>query len=485
MVAAPIHLPVGNTAGARAPVARRLMLCLIVVLGLLAVRLIWGHYTARAVRAEVEALRARGEPLEVGDFPFVEVPDAENAAKYHQDAAAAAVPGVDSPRATNMVYAGYPPFDAEWMAAAEGSEGAHGKLFALAREARRHRRVQWDPKPMTGPLVAQWRGNLNATRHLANLLADGATLAHVRGDDVEAIERIRDLLHLARSVRHDDTLISQLVGAGIDALTCDATMILAPGLRLDASSGATSAPATRAAVQALIAELLDEDMLRRGFVQGLRFERAITHELVQKKGAGTWVIRPLVSTQLLRDHRNFDVYLEAAALPDKPRVMAAFGRVSSQSPIGRTGDMPRYSRWFGDMQNTQRYFETRFRLTGERRVAATSLAAQHFRAEHARWPTALAELVPAYLPAVPLDPYKVDEPLGYVVFPRALPDGRDRPMLFFRASETVDNDIGPYPEPMYGWENARTLVRRIIWQYRDLSRFIPPPASTQAVDDQP
>ena len=56
---------------------------------------------------------------------------------------------------------------------------------------------------------------------------------------------------------------------------------------------------------------------------------------------------------------------------------------------------PRYSRWFGSDVHLDRYLETSFRVTGERRMAAVSLAAQLFRADHARWPSTLDELVPA------------------------------------------------------------------------------------------
>ena len=467
----------------RASFARRLVLCLFVVLGLLAVRLIWGYHTDRLLRSHLDKIRAAGQPLEAPDFAFVTLPDAENAAKYHQDAANAVVPGADSPRGTNMVYPGYPPYDAAWMAAAENSETANAKAFALARQARRHTRAQWISKPMAGPLMMQLRGNLNSARHLANTIADGATLAHVRGDDAEAVERLRDLLHLARSVREDDITVSQLVAIGIDALACDATMVIAPGLRLEPNPGAATVPATRAAVQSLMAELLDEEQLQRGFVRGLQFDRAIIHEIVRDGGKGTWVIRPLVTTQLIREHRNFDIFLDAANLPTKPEVAAALTKLTKEEPPSKTtGDVPRYSRWFTETHMTGRLFETHFRVMSERRMTATSLAAQLFRADHGRWPVALDELVPKYLPAVPLDPHQIDQPIGYVVFGGALPDGRDRPMLFTRAS---DKDIGPYPEPMYGWEGDRAARGQIIRQYRDLSRFVPPPPSTQAVDDEP
>jgi hypothetical protein len=465
---------------------------LVVALLLLGVRLIWGWYTTAALRNEVAKLRSRGQPIEAADFAFVPVPDAENAAKYQFDAARAANPAANPPRATNMIYSGYPPYDAAWMTAAEGSEAAHGKLFALAREACRHTRVQWNSQPWRAPLggaaiVGVIVGQLNGIRHLANVLADGAELAHVRGNDVEAIERLRDLRHLARSLRHDDTMISQLVAIGIEAMACSATMTIAPGLRLDM----TTPPATRAEAQALIAELLDEDDMRRGFAQSFRVERAVMHEARQAEGAGTWVIRPLVNAQLVREHHNYDVYVGAASLPNKPQVMAALTQLTAERPEDPTrSGVPRYSRWFGQYMNLERYFETWYRVLAERRTVAVSLTAQLFRADHGRWPAKLEDLVPTYLPAVPLDPFTEGEALGYVVQPRALPDGRDRPLVFQRGGEI---DYGPYPEPSYSWEGDRrpgVVVRKDLWQYRDLARFVPPsmatmPASTQAVYDQP
>jgi hypothetical protein len=46
------------------------------------------------------------------------------------------------------------------------------------------------------------------------------------------------------------------------------------------------------------------------------------------------------------------------------------------------------------------------------RCMAALLAAERFRLKHSRWPPALAELTPDYLPAVPLDPFD-GKPLRY------------------------------------------------------------------------
>ena len=51
-----------------------------------------------------------------------------------------------------------------------------------------------------------------------------------------------------------------------------------------------------------------------------------------------------------------------------------------------------------------------------RRIAAVALAVRLYRADHAgRWPESLGELVPTYLPAVPIDPFAAGgRPLRYL-----------------------------------------------------------------------
>jgi hypothetical protein len=64
------------------------------------------------------------------------------------------------------------------------------------------------------------------------------------------------------------------------------------------------------------------------------------------------------------------------------------------------------------------------------RCAATGLAAERYRLDKGRWPEKLGDLVPAYLPAVPLDPYDgkplrlARKPDGVVVYALGR-DGRD------------------------------------------------------------
>jgi hypothetical protein len=362
---------------------RRVIWTLACVALLLAVRLVWGHYTAAAVREQVKQIRVRGEPMELADFRFEQLPDSENAAKYQLDAANAFVRTAIPPRASNNIYTPYPPYDAKWMADAAASEQAHGTLFALAREARRHSHGRWpSSQPPTSVTAAAMRmGPFNLARNLANTLGDGAEYAHLTGNDPEALERVRDIFDVARSCRVDDTIIAQLVGIGIDALATSATLSIAPGLRV--KLGDPNAPATRAAAQALIAELLDDEPIRRGIQRSFIFERAMTHETRKIAASRTWVIRPLADAQLLRDDRNFEIEIAASVLANKPQVMAALARTTAEHPLElgsitpkQYRDVPRYSRWFGSPWYFDRYFETSFRVRAERRIAAVSLAAQ-------------------------------------------------------------------------------------------------------------
>jgi hypothetical protein len=120
-----------------------------------------------------------------------------------------------------------------------------------------------------------------------------------------------------------------------------------------------------------------------------------------------------------------------------------------------------------------RFVEQYFRMLGERRATAVSLAARLYRADHARWPDRLDQLVPAYLPALPADPFHDDDrPLGYVVLKGALPGGGDRPLVFFDAGDVAEGAIDS--EPMYDWQQPVPRVPRFqIRQYRDLARWSP------------
>jgi len=86
----------------------------------------------------------------------------------------------------------------------------------------------------------------------------------------------------------------------------------------------------------------------------------------------------------------------------------------------------------------------------EMRIARAALAVERFRLSNDRLPKGLQELVPRFLPAVPLDPFDGTSrrykplPKGYVIYSIGL-DGRDdsgkEPPVRRRGSERVPEDI--------------------------------------------
>jgi hypothetical protein len=282
------------------------------------------------------------------------------------------------------------------------------------------------------------------------------------------------------------------VANGIDGLVNNTALVIAPGLQMKSSP--TTRPATMAQVRRLIAQLLDEEAAWRGFETSLPMERLFLAEFLETSSKGTWMIEPLATMDAVRTNRYLEIAIEASHLRNKPAAMAVLSRGHVDQPVSNSWSrifggppkirVPRYSRWFlPSSEDLSRYFEMRFQATAERRVAAISLAAQLYLADHGHWPARLEELVPAYLPALPLDPYHDDgRAMGYVILKG--PGGADRPMVYFDAGPDQAGAVSS--EPMYEWNGTfGSGLNSALRQYRDLSRFVPAPPSTQAVKNNP
>jgi hypothetical protein len=82
------------------------------------------------------------------------------------------------------------------------------------------------------------------------------------------------------------------------------------------------------------------------------------------------------------------------------------------------------------------------------RLVMTELAVRGYEAKNGKPPTALAELVPAWLPAVPLDPFS-NRPMVYRVTTNSFllysvgPDGKDDQGTPGKRGETEKGDLLP------------------------------------------
>jgi hypothetical protein len=450
----------------------------VVLVLILGVRLIWGWRVVRELDALKAEARGRGEMVEVGDLEDPSVPDDENAWYWQTRAAGAVSWKFDSPRNSNIDYPDYPPYSKEWWKLAEASEKGNAQAFVWARRAREFDQVRLR-EPLKSPILFKIFGSgLNDAKLLANTVTDGALYSHLKGSDGEALERWRDVWHIARSLHRDDFLVTQLVAIGVESIDCEAIEVMAPGLRLTAHSPG------REQARRIIDELLAEKSAKEGVRRGLLGERVILVDEAEARTRGTWAISPLAQRDLVRGFYNFRVTIDAAGEENWPRARAAMAgyradwEASPLNPSFMFGGssklnkgVPRYSRWFGLAEGGLRnYLERNFRILAERRLAAVDLAWQMYRADHGgKWPGKLEELVPLYLKEVPKDPFHDNgRGIGYVVFrgKLRLPDGGDRPMLYFDAGEV---DEGVPSEPTYDWHQRKAAVR----QYRDLTLFVP------------
>jgi hypothetical protein len=466
------------------------------------VRLVWGSWLSTRLTTKLGEIRARGEPASPGDIDLEPVADADNAWLAYMRAADAVAPDVESPSQSAIEPPAYPPFGSEWEALAEASERANAAVFPLARSARQLTRSQLRKTADD----ASERTRYTDVRYLADVLVDGALYAHLRGRDGEAVERVLDALHLGQAIRQDPFAMPQLIGTHVCARAMTALQQMAPTLVVRASSHDAGA-ASDQQVRAVVATLLDETETRRWFPRAVVTERATMLGLLARQSGGTWATRPLAHQAALRWIEDFDVLVEASGQPTLAgahrHLERLYGRTSGDGAELLSAvhwvepTAPRYSRWFEEFGGPPvfaRLFDQFFHDSAERRVTAVGLAAQLYRRDHGRWPDDLASLVPTYLSAVPTDPcLDGNRPLGYVLQRGVLPDGGDRPLVYFDPVEDAVADVID-PEPIYGWHaDLRPVKRGKVRQYRDLALWLPTKrrfdeqrrSEAEAVDDDP
>ncbi|HEX8342002.1 MAG TPA: sigma-70 family RNA polymerase sigma factor [Tepidisphaeraceae bacterium] len=337
---------------------------------------------------------------------------------------------IEGPASSSLDYAGHPPFPAAWWRLAEDADVQNEPARDLVRAARQYPATRWPAKPDRS------LPHLNGLRALANDCGDAALLAHARGLDAEAIERIRDVRHVARLVGappEERTPLEILVGVGIEALASHRLLVVASAMKLARNEdrgtgggpgdGAGKDAVAVADAKALIAELLD-----------------------QRSSAAT-----------------LDAALAAA-------------------PTGAARD----EAWkeFRNRADLQQKFRTTVdRVNAERTFAAMSLACHLHRLDHGRWPAQLSELAGAYLPHVPVDPNgDGKQTFGYALIRDGSPGG-ERPLVYVRPETPGDELFYRTDAPQYGFYGpagaAAESPAKDGGQFRDVSAWRPAdPTST-------
>lgn len=393
---------------------------LVLLIVLCCVRWWWGIYANRQLQAEIDRIRATGEPILLEDFQYPPIDDADNAAIPLAEAAQIAkslgdeLDEVDDDRFFE----------------------AYGRIKPLIRQVRSRSHCDSEV-PLESPLLSRSLGDLSYLRVLTRCLSEAANRQHRFGDDAAAIATTVDILAVRRKAKpRPNFLIHWLIGSISYYLATDTIERISPGLRIagtDAADNRDVRPVSRERLQELIDELLADEFWTDDCVTALISERLFWLDttqcvadgrlsydqllLVVPRPPGAWgqvtafFVKPAVILDSVRGLRQITSMIRAAEAPLRPEAKALSGESERGSFIGHRFTR-RLSRTL--VEHLPRTVGGRSRAVAKSRMAAVALAMRLYEVDNGRHPAKLEELVPDYLSEIPADPYATDgRAIGY------------------------------------------------------------------------
>jgi hypothetical protein len=397
-----------------------------VVLLLLLVGIVWLLDAAAETRLQrrLDAIRASGAPLNVEDLnaAMPKIPDDENMA-IPILAAAAEMAVVKIPEETNatlpLVGAG------QWLltgqrlslsqrAAAqwylEKNAGALAKVHEALKLERGFLKVTWGT-----PTIQVFLPELRRFGHVLKTLALEATAAANDGDPERAGEIIKAMFRFDRAQQGNKTLIGLIVRIACNALTqeqIERTVNLS-GLDDDAMRQ----------IQALLAEkevsfdiryamMTERAMFLdtiKWVLQGAPGDATPGQVIGGKWAPGSWYgLIPVIPA--LDQANGLDIFTELIEAVNRPGANVIKEAMVAQA---KARALPRYCHFSRILiPSLNRAVELWGRTVGSSRALRAGLAGERYRLATGAWPETLDALVPAYLEAVPVDPFD-DQPIRH------------------------------------------------------------------------
>jgi hypothetical protein len=268
--------------------------------------------------------------------------------------------------------------------------------------------IDWRPDPYQTPLP-----QIQTLRFAGNLLALRAVERAEAGDREGAVAAVRTALNTAAWVRDVGAAIPQLVRAALAEVNGRSVECLLARLELSPEQ---------------LAELLravEADEASPPFVTILRGELALHHAFFEAVGRGDASFANLGTEEAVKWDRRLSGSAARYHLRSAEAETLRYGLRAldvtrlplheQAGPIARlveelhteaakTSPAPLL------LDGLSKLHTACLRHHSHRRALAAALAAERFRQARGRWPDSLGELVPAYLGAVPADPF-TGEPL--------------------------------------------------------------------------
>jgi hypothetical protein len=387
------------------------LLYVLLAVATVALRYHWLRASRGTVEAQIATYRREGQPVLWRDFAPAPLADNQNAAIALRAATEAATLSKDEQDFMNDRLPGAP------TGAALDRLGqlvdAHRAALDHVRRARGLARIEW-PLNFNQSAESMLLPDLGPQRALVHFLQSASQVAHARGREAEAMEHCRDMLFCARAIDRQPALISMLVGAGIDELASQTLWQMLPTLRLDD-------PAARLAALGLVGDLLNDQAVRDGAVRAMYAERAMRIDTVRRLAAGgqdvfgmqqnalerflEWWFRPIMEGDLRSMLTEMTRQARSAAAPDAPAAAQASKTPTRTNNRKRSGIDALLHPLSASLDvSLIAAMQRPYRSQRDRRAAAVDLAARLYELDRGHAPARVEDLVPAYLPHVPIDP---------------------------------------------------------------------------------
>lgn len=379
---------------------------------------VWHVTLQDAIDDEFKSIRAKGEPLTFDDVlalhPEVE---GENLADALQNAFGHVVEETDPARDAKLPLLG----GLTWQVGDPISESSlpivadHLKKNATAIELmHKASTIQRGKYPIHNRGVHTLLPHLGELRKTVELLVLDACYAAEQGDTDRAVDSLLAALAIGRSVKHEPFLITQIVRVACNYRALAAIRAIVGARRLTETQLGRLAKAIEwsgygdACYRALLCERAAgiahfEDPKSLAMVLAGPSE----HELAVHRFAGTFKLDRLTYLEFMRQ------YIDAAHLPDTERD-AAFKRIDLEFDTMRASRIGKLTRPLTSELMPALGTASKQELKGRAHweVTRAGVAVERYRLAEGRTPGALADAVPKYLPAAPVDPFG-GKPLEY------------------------------------------------------------------------
>jgi hypothetical protein len=416
---------------------------LFIVIGLVVAHGIWRSVSHNRLRAKLRELADADEPLVLTQL----LPNGENGDDNGGNDVIAAASGLndqsDSAREFDSVQDPAIPLTSHERKAISDALAEAAPQLQMLDSATTKPRLEWYFDPQT-PAIDLALPRIKGLRGLANRLAAASLVDHESGKDDQALQRLQRVLTIARVADTHPSLVGHLVATGCQVLCAARASELAPDLRI--GGGADAAPA--AAVEDLIAALLDEHAPRAGYCHALRAERILQMRMLDAMFSGArpvrlYMLRAVIDANAVAMLDYTGGFVKVCDAQDLPAARAASPSLA-QSPKGKS-----LLYMFAQIVTPayDRAVEAQYRCMTDRRLAATALAIRWYAVEHdGHLPAKLEDLVPQYLPALPKDPMATNgRLLGYR-------SASSDPILYSVGTNGTDEAGSELPDPT---RNAR------------------------------